>query len=813
MAQIKTKFIESNAVTDAKIRLTNNGQLRARNAANSADVNILKVNASDRIEFASVPQSPADATTANDLVRFSQLAALAEGMAPKAGVVVATTAAGTLATSFEAGDTIDGHVLVAGERILIKDQALPEENGIYVVQASGAPVRAADMSAVSEVPGAYTVVELGTQAGYVFITTSTPSTIDVDPILWVSRAIQTYTGGDMIALSSGVFSVDLAAVSGLESSNPGNAAGQLRVKLEASNPSLQIDGSNQLGAKLNAAGAIVTGASGLAAQVDASTIEINGSNQLAVKNLGVTAAKISSGAATAGQVLTADGAGNASFASPAAVPLAQDHILVGSAGGVATDVAMSGEASIVASGAITLSNSAVIGKVLTGYTAGAGTVSATDSILAAIQKLDGNDGNFANKALSNLASVAVNASLIAGADATLDLGSSALQWDNVYVKSKIESNAAAGGIGTGFIVQTKSVTGANSANMVVYSGSSDLVSGSASFRSSDVTAAGAASGTLSLRSGTLSGTGAGNSGSAILISGGISNAGASGATGTLSLNSGNNAGSGASGAVTLASGTVVAATSGAVTISSGAPSGAGTSGAVTISSGAPASGGTSGNITIATGSGAGVTRGNAALTANNVLIGSTTGTAVYLQKDTLPGNGTIGSPAGVDNSVSLGSSSFRFANIFAVKASAGTANVLTLEGSSIALSGAAGASIKITNVTDPTANQDAATKKYVDDQITGAAKITTEENITLTGTDITNQYVDLQQVVQGTSASVNSVSLNVVGGLEQLKTVDYAVLLTSGVGGKTRITFIGDLGTGGAAELVAGDILMIKYTY
>ena len=42
---------------------------------------------------------------------------------------------------------------------------------------------------------------------------------------------------------------------------------------------------------------------------------------------------------------------------------------------------------------VTLTNSAVIGKVLTGYTSGAGTVAATDSILGAIQKLNGNAAN------------------------------------------------------------------------------------------------------------------------------------------------------------------------------------------------------------------------------------------------------------------------------------------------------------------------------------------------------------------------------------------------------------------------------------
>lgn len=94
-----------------------------------------------------------------------------------------------------------------------------------------------------------------------------------------------------------------------------------------------------------------------------------------------------------------------------------------------------------------------------------------------------------------------------------------------------------------------------------------------------------------------------------------------------------------------------------------------------------------------------------------------------------------------------------------------------------------------------------------------ASPITTEEIITLSGTDITNQYVDLAQVAQGVSASVNSISLNVVGGPEQLKAVDYVVDLTGGAGGVTRIEFDGDLATGGAAELIAGDILMIKYAY
>lgn len=49
-----------------------------------------------------------------------------------------------------------------------------------------------------------------------------------------------------------------------------------------------------------------------------------------------------------------------------------------------------------AGNATTLTNAPVIAKVLTGYVSGAGTVAATDSILAAIQKLNGNDATNAN---------------------------------------------------------------------------------------------------------------------------------------------------------------------------------------------------------------------------------------------------------------------------------------------------------------------------------------------------------------------------------------------------------------------------------
>ena len=92
----------------------------------------------------------------------------------KQPVRCATTAAGTLATSFANGQTVDGVALVTGDRILVKDQAAGAENGIYVVAASGAPARAFDMDVAAEVVGAQVYVVAGTvNAGLVFRSTNT----------------------------------------------------------------------------------------------------------------------------------------------------------------------------------------------------------------------------------------------------------------------------------------------------------------------------------------------------------------------------------------------------------------------------------------------------------------------------------------------------------------------------------------------------------------------------------------------------------------------------------------------------------------
>lgn len=104
----------------------------------------------------------ADPTSAQDAATKAYVDATAQGLDIKPSVRVATTAAGTLASSFANGQTVDGVTLVTGDRILIKNQAAPAENGIYVVAASGAPARATDFDAWAEVPGGFVFVEAGT---------------------------------------------------------------------------------------------------------------------------------------------------------------------------------------------------------------------------------------------------------------------------------------------------------------------------------------------------------------------------------------------------------------------------------------------------------------------------------------------------------------------------------------------------------------------------------------------------------------------------------------------------------------------------
>ena len=104
----------------------------------------------------------------------------------KDSVRASTTTPGTLASDFENGDTLDGIVLATGDRILVKDQASGVENGIYTVNASGAPTRASDLEAGNTADGAAVFIQEGTQNGDTgWSQNSVGTTVGTDPLTWV----------------------------------------------------------------------------------------------------------------------------------------------------------------------------------------------------------------------------------------------------------------------------------------------------------------------------------------------------------------------------------------------------------------------------------------------------------------------------------------------------------------------------------------------------------------------------------------------------------------------------------------------------
>ena len=157
-------------------------------------------------------------TVSTDAATKGYVDATAQGLDIKASVRAATTTNGTLATAFANGQVIDGVTLATNDRILIKNQTDQTANGIYIVQASGAPVRSSDMDTGSEFPGAFTFVEEGTanaDDGFV-CTNNSPVVLGTDNITWTQfSGSGSFTASDGVLLTGNNFTGVVVASGGL----------------------------------------------------------------------------------------------------------------------------------------------------------------------------------------------------------------------------------------------------------------------------------------------------------------------------------------------------------------------------------------------------------------------------------------------------------------------------------------------------------------------------------------------------------------------------------------------------------------------
>ena len=156
--------------------------------------------------------------TANtDAASKAYVDSVAQALDVKDSVVVATTGNGTLSSAYANGQTVDGVTLTTGDRILLKDQTSGAANGIYNVNASGAPSRASDMATCANAAGNFVFVEKGTVNGNNgFVCTTDVAVVGTNALTFTqfSGAGQVIAG-DGLDKSGNTLSVDLKANSGV----------------------------------------------------------------------------------------------------------------------------------------------------------------------------------------------------------------------------------------------------------------------------------------------------------------------------------------------------------------------------------------------------------------------------------------------------------------------------------------------------------------------------------------------------------------------------------------------------------------------
>lgn len=272
-------------------------------------------------------------TAGSDAATKNYVDALTAGLSWKQAVKAASTGNIDLATGGLL--TVDDIALVAGDRVLVKDQTVAAQNGIYVA-AAGAWVRAADADVAGELDGLTVFVQQGTvNADTGWTQTADSITLGTTAITFVQfTGAGTYSAGVGLALTGNTFSVNLGAgivelpsdevgldlysinssaliltEDGFTRSTSGDAKLALLLHTDGSGSLTQGTGGLKIAANgvseaeidssTLAADGGLTGGSGtkLAVNVDGDTLTI-GSNVVSVADAGISTVKIQDGAVT-----------------------------------------------------------------------------------------------------------------------------------------------------------------------------------------------------------------------------------------------------------------------------------------------------------------------------------------------------------------------------------------------------------------------------------------------------------------------------------------------------------------------------------
>jgi hypothetical protein len=199
--------VNSNVGTHTKLTVNAKGLVTAGAQASISDLSVPTADISiNNFKLTNVaePVASTDAATKN------YVDAVAQGLNFKQSVAASTTSNITLSGE----QTIDGVSVVAGDRVLVKNQSTQSQNGIYIASASSW-TRSPDANAWNELVSAFVFTEKGTtQADTAWVcTVDSGGTLDSTAVTFVQFSSgASYTAGTGLTLTGNQFSISNTAV-------------------------------------------------------------------------------------------------------------------------------------------------------------------------------------------------------------------------------------------------------------------------------------------------------------------------------------------------------------------------------------------------------------------------------------------------------------------------------------------------------------------------------------------------------------------------------------------------------------------------